>query len=545
MGANQSSANQSSYEEKQADLLKEMNEISAGYISKMHDSDMYNLTNAADCNNLMILTADIIAKKLNKLDVEYLANTIENGDEKTTQDTAEVIFWSKDKLYGIGEEDIEKKQQLCLGIAKFYIKIAHLFAAIKQAIDPKVVDMSGNEVVSPPVMGETARIVVGKNICNERLANLINNTNIDEIYGADKKTPINIKPNFCDMNKAINNLSEYNGVQKLEQLYYDVYNDKTNKFDIMSDKMKKIYNKDLKEFYKAFTGDTKTPKNISSFKDIKLKQYNISQGCSGNIMGQSDLYRNQYTSSSKNKLFKKYANNIRAMQENAYKYHMELLNILRELFISYNEDGKKHITINPELMKGKPYVKLQELVEKTRGIIVALYTKCEQDFEKGLLIFEEIVETQIKQTSNRQISILKESLENEEDTNLNADEINQDEETDEPIEEEVNEPIEEEVNEPIIEQEENEPIIEQEENEPIEEQEVNEPIIEDEREEQVIEEAVDGAMGETLDEVISEAIEEPIEEEKEELPEMDEVSESLESASATPMAEKPDSPSSR
>ena len=504
MGANQSSSNKASYQEKHADLLKEINEISAGYISKMQDSDIYNLSNAADCNNLMILTADIIAKKLNKLDVEYLANTIENGDKKTTQDTAEVIFWSKDKLHGIGEEDIEKKQQLCLGIAKFYIKIAHLFAAIKQAIDPKVVDITGNEVVNPSFNKETARIVVGKNICNERLTNLINNTNINEIYTSDKKTPINIKPNFCDMNKTINNLSEYSEVQKLEQLYYDVYNDKTNKFDIMSDKMKKIYNKDLEEFYKAFTGDNKKPKNITSFKDIKLKQYNISEGCNGNIMGLSDLYRNQYTSSSKNKLFKKYANNIRTMQENAYKYHMELLNILRELFISYSEDGKKHITINPELMKGKPYVKLQELIEKTRGIIVALYTKCEQDFEKGLLIFEEIVETQIKQTSNRQISILKESLENEEDEPI-------EEEENEPIEEEENEPIEEEENEPIEEEEnesieeENEPIEEEdkpieEENEPIEEE--NEPIEEEEREAQVIEEAVDGAMDDTLDGVI-------------------------------------------
>ena len=63
-----------------------------------------------------------------------------------------------------------------------------------------------------------------------------------------------------------------------------------------------------------------------------------------------------------------------------------------------------------------------ELIEKTRKILVELYIGCEEDFIKGLQIFEQIVENQIKQTSDIQISNLKKSLkETLEDTDLSPD----------------------------------------------------------------------------------------------------------------------------
>ena len=62
------------------------------------------------------------------------------------------------------------------------------------------------------------------------------------------------------------------------------------------------------------------------------------------------------------------------------------------------------------------------MIDKTRNILVELYIGCEEDFIKGLQIFEQIVENQIKQTSDIQISNLKKSLkETLEETDLSPD----------------------------------------------------------------------------------------------------------------------------
>jgi hypothetical protein len=88
--------------------------------------------------------------------------------------------------------------------------------------------------------------------------------------------------------------------------------------------------------------------------------------------------------------------------------HAELLKIIDKLFIFVNnsQTEKKEIVISPSLNEKK----LQEIVEDARKIIVNLYLTCEEDFVKGLDIFEAIVETQIKETSLSQISQLEKAL---------------------------------------------------------------------------------------------------------------------------------------
>ena len=70
-----------------------------------------------------------------------------------------------------------------------------------------------------------------------------------------------IAPRFCEMNydktrRRDRNLSEEPGVPELEKLYYDEYNYDEGGFTGMSDKMRtEVYNKDLLNFYRAFTGN--------------------------------------------------------------------------------------------------------------------------------------------------------------------------------------------------------------------------------------------------------------------------------------------------
>ena len=66
---------------------------------------------------------------------------------------------------------------------------------------------------------------------------------------------------------------------ELETLYYDKYNYETGQFDGISEKMKKIYKKDVEEFWKTFTGETDVPEYVKKFSDIKLKDYYNIAGC--------------------------------------------------------------------------------------------------------------------------------------------------------------------------------------------------------------------------------------------------------------------------
>ena len=71
------------------------------------------------------------------------------------------------------------------------------------------------------------------------------------------------------------------------------------------------------------------------------------------------------------------------------------------------ETGKRLVRINPELTEKK----LDKIVEKTRKIVVNYYITCEQDFEKGVKIYESIVENLMKDTALSQLDSLEETKE--------------------------------------------------------------------------------------------------------------------------------------
>ena len=98
--------------ENELSLLKEIDQIASLYIRKENFEDMQNLSKKENCDKLIILTADIIAKYLKQSDIEYLSHRIENGlevDEITNED---VIFLNKNNLNELDVEDPKKKERL-------------------------------------------------------------------------------------------------------------------------------------------------------------------------------------------------------------------------------------------------------------------------------------------------------------------------------------------------------------------------------------------------------------------------------------------------
>ena len=108
--------------------------IATYYILTMDFKSLSKLSEKAYCDKLVILTSDIIERYFNETDVTYLAQRVKNGQEVNDLKKERLSFINKDNLESLDiSNDAQKslkKKRVCIGIAKFYVKIAHIFAAI-------------------------------------------------------------------------------------------------------------------------------------------------------------------------------------------------------------------------------------------------------------------------------------------------------------------------------------------------------------------------------------------------------------------------------
>ena len=385
--------------------------IATYYILTMDFKSLSSLSNKEYCDKLVIITSDIIQKYFNDMEITYLAQRIKSGEEVNELSKEKVIFVNKDQLESLDiQNDVNKsikKKRVCIGIAKFYVKIAHIFAAIVKTINPVYIykDENGNVVKNgllekDKIPKNVERKLFKLNICDNRIRSL-NSMDLD-----DAKKEVNLHPKICGMNLnkdgSVKNLEDEPGIVELLQLYLDDNYDYSNgTFTGMSDSTKKQFEKDLKIFYTAFTGNSEMPAEIKKFSDIKLRDYNNKNSC----QGENPVFKQKYVLSNSDKLFTEYAKNIKNMIQSASNKQSELLNIINDLFIFVNDpySDKKKIRVNPILNEDK----LQKIVEKTRGIIIELYVKCELDYVDNLKVYEAIVESKILETTKKQIENLE------------------------------------------------------------------------------------------------------------------------------------------
>jgi hypothetical protein len=391
------------------------------------------------CDKLVVLTSDIIKRYFNDMEVTYLAQRIKDGQEVNSLSTEKVIYVNKDQLESLDiSNDAQKsikKKRICIGIAKFYIKIAHIFSAIVMTVNPVYTykDTDG-QTVKTGLMGKDKipkgvnRKVDKYNICDNRIRALkkgqevsigitsapvpnvvptdINNSMAAAGGGPDDVSDkITMQPKICDMNVNKDGTPKYlsnePGFPELMTLYLDDNYDYSNgTFTGMSDETKKQFQSDLKTLYTAFTGNKDMPSDISKFSDIKLRQYNNIKGC----QDATPTLKTRYTVSKNDKLFKDYAQNTQDMIQTAANNQSKLLEVVNELF-TYVIDpytGKQKIRVNPKLTEES----LQKSVEKTRKLIIQLYVDCEMSYVKGIKLYQSIVESKILETTQKQINVL-------------------------------------------------------------------------------------------------------------------------------------------
>ena len=409
MGAAQSSTLNKT-DQPNKNLPDAINYLATHYILTQSFQDMVNLRDPKYCNDLVILTSDIIGEYLNEQQVKYMHQKMKRG--------VEINEIKEDSLLWIKNDDFKKldvktqvpKKRLCIGIAKQYIKIAHLFGAIVTTINPtysyrdnfgimQTVPLKDKNKIPSNVDAKLKRV----NICSERINALIN--------GQDLKSSdtVTIKPNFCDINVAkgkdgnTKSLTDEPGIPELELLYNDEYDFATGQFVSMSDNMKKKYAADVETFYKVFTGNSTKPDSVTNFSDIKLRDFASSAGCK-----KDSIYRQSYDGSREQALFKQYAEHIQKMIKRAQDNQNALLAVLDAMFVwkLNHADQRKLILINPGLNEES----LDKLIADARKLIINCYITCENDFIKGLEIFESIVEKQIMDVTKSQIDRLEKTI---------------------------------------------------------------------------------------------------------------------------------------
>jgi hypothetical protein len=422
-----------------------MDYIATYYILTMDFNSLKKLYDKEYCDKLVILTTEIIEKYFTNMEITYLAEDIKNGfinkgnenenGNKGTLQKDKVLFFNKDNLKDIDIQDPIKKKRVCNGIAKFYIKIAHVFATILTTINPIYIykDEEGNTVKANvynkgKIPKDVQPDIYKLNICDNRINALKRNLNLN----AGPNEPITVHPKICSFNIKQNERSyldkeregikenrgtgtesgrtEYNpektlddepGIPELMELYYDdKYDYETGKFSGMTEKTQAQFNENLNYFYNIFTDGKTRPENVKKFSDIKLRDYHLKPECQGS----SPAFETVGKGTLSDDLFKKYAENIKKMIRQTNSNQELLLKILNKIFAYTNEPqtGKKMIRINPLLTEGG----LHEVVIETREIIVKLYLTCETDFTVGIKLYEAIVEKMIFETAQKQIKTL-------------------------------------------------------------------------------------------------------------------------------------------
>ena len=411
--------------------------LATHYILTMDFNSLRKLQDKEYCDNLVILTSEIVEKYFTNMEITYLAQSIESGStsEEGELQKDKFMFLSKNDLSKLDIQNPIKKKRVCNGISKFYVKIAHIFATILTTINPVYVykDENGNTVTANiynkgKIPKDVKPEIHYSNICDNRINALKGDLDLDSSGN------VAIHPNICSFNVAKpevpidyqkhmggdtveletnssngptvesdnKTLEEEPGIPELMELYYDdMYDYETGKFTGMTEATRELFEENLKYFYSIFTDGKDMPEHIKKFSDIKLREYHNMTECKGEKPLLDTIVKGNFT----DELFKQYAENLKGMIKKAKENQDLLLDVLNKLF-SYTVDketNKKQIRINPNLNE----TNLQEVVLETRAIIVRLYLTCETDFTNGIKIYEAIVERTILETTKNQLKTLE------------------------------------------------------------------------------------------------------------------------------------------
>ena len=242
------------------------------------------------------------------------------------------------------------------------------------------------------------------NLVKRRLSILKNKMDSTDTGNTDTHmTVINPGEKICEMNKPIGESSVFPltneiGIQELDLLYYDIFDEETNSWSKRSKEMEAQYQKDVLSFYQIFSGKKNKPANIVSFKDIELLEFHNLKRCRN-----KEFFEDLFVSKN-DVLYRKYLSKIEAIQESTRAQKKQLVFILKTIFIesaSSNELDTPSFEISPELTLKN----LEQKQGQIKECILKIYMICEKNFIEALILYERMYD-------NRHGSVIESRIEN-------------------------------------------------------------------------------------------------------------------------------------
>jgi hypothetical protein len=233
-------------------LRAQLNLIATRFILSSDFQSLKRLVDEKYCDDLSIITRDLLSSRFTSTQIKNLAKS----------DT--VFYISKRELASIESSTKDKKNRTCKRIARFYVRIAHLFASIITTVYPRWSDADG-----------TAQAFDGADFCKQRIDALARSVSVKPNgsgsgSGSGSDAEVSVQPTVCSLYSTSSSVYAAPGFSALELLYNDEYDEASGTFNRRSGAMQAKYDSDLVSLYAAFTGNTNKPPEIKSFSDINI-----------------------------------------------------------------------------------------------------------------------------------------------------------------------------------------------------------------------------------------------------------------------------------
>jgi len=346
-----------------SETMDNINMIAANYILKNRDMDL--LLDQTYCNQLHVITKKAFDKNFTLSEVELMNKHGINAKEKIYSVSSD--SWAKNQV------DAVRKDEICSQLSTFYVKIAHIFAAIVDTIKPVPSSDGPSYKKLPRTSSKTFIDLPNDNFCLNRLNNL--ESVLNERNTADKTI---CKQIMGKDNKSVLKWKHEIGSKSLTELF-EWEKDKND-----------LYENSIKLFRENLTGKNSSCSNRTKiYKENKGKTSGVASTihykdyCSTRLCDK--LNENlQYTCIDKTQLGVKYKQHIEQMRK---RYHKNL-DKLYAFIIDIFELQADIWVIKASLTDAK----LDVMIPKVRDTIAKCYFDCNNDYIKGLKIYTSVYE---------------------------------------------------------------------------------------------------------------------------------------------------------
>ena len=353
------------------------------------------LGDSGKCEKLIIITSEVLNRLPFRL-ISYMDRRhklfSKDYEDINAMDRALLVNTNPEilKESKLDEQNVFRKRQMCVGIARFYVQIGNLFNAIMSTMRPynyeyiqknmpdNFYDMltfgllDGPEVRNKDKSKYDTYNMAGftrrQNDVKEKMARLLKpgeiNMNITPGSGicSIKKDIDNIKITPMSSTTTASTITQ-NKIKPsifamLEELYFDIFHEisssnKSPQFIAMSEEMKnKIYRRDVYELYRIVTGGKEPGDDIKTFADVShyINDNNkINEWCESNRGLEIPVNNNvRY-----NPIFVKYIKHIQSMNYRISKQRKGIVKLLDRVFNIMNKSEDVIHEIEESLDKGE------------------------------------------------------------------------------------------------------------------------------------------------------------------------------------------------